>query len=163
MHRDEDTQAFDASHPDIDLDLDLLRPVDEMLFPELYVDLDIGLLAPGDGIVTDRHHASADRYEADDPQNQITGQISPFTLSGWLRHGCEGVVQTAGTTACHPGNADADYMLDDVYDRDLKNGYHEKGSCVGDNGDDDAGCVIHDLFGGFGDRAGRAIRQPIRR
>jgi len=70
-----------------------------------------------------------------------------------LRHACERVVQTAGATACHPGYADADYMLDDVYDRDLDNGYHEKGSCVDDDGVDDTGCVIHDLFGGFGDRA----------
>jgi len=51
-------------------------------------------------------------------------------------------------------------MLEDVYARDLDAGYHEKGSCV--DGDDDTGCVIHDLFGGFNDRAGRVIRRPIR-
>jgi hypothetical protein len=162
MHGDQDTdtQTFDASH--LDIDFDLPRPVDEMLFPDIYVGLDIDLLAPGDGIVTDRHHASADRYEADDPQNQIAGQISPFTLSGWLRHGCERVLQTAGATACHPGESNADYMLADVYERDLENGYHEKGSCVDNDADTHAGCVIHDLFGGFGDRAGRVIRRPIR-
>ena len=153
----EDTQTFDTSH--LDIDFDLARPVGETSLPDIYVGLDIDLLAPGDGIVTDRHHASADRYEADDPQNQIAGQISPFTLSGWLRHGCERVVQSAGATACHPGNASADYMLKDVYERDLDAGYHEKGSCVED---DDAGCVIHDLFGGFNDRAGRVIRHPVR-
>jgi hypothetical protein len=158
MHRDENSKAFDDSH--LDIDFECPRPVDEMLFPDIYVGLDIDLLAPGDGIVTDRHHASSDRYEADDPQNQIAGQISPFTLSGWLRHACERVYQTAGATACHPGNADADYMLNDVYGRDLDAGYHEKGSCV--DGDADAGCVIHDLFGGFNDRAGRVIRRPIR-
>jgi len=69
-----------------------------MLLPDVYVGLEIGLLSPGDGIVTDRHHASADRYEADDPMNQIEGQISPFTLSGWLRHGCEQVLQIAIAT-----------------------------------------------------------------
>jgi hypothetical protein len=158
MHGEQDTQAFDASQ--LDIDFDLPRPVDETAFPDLYVGLDIDLLAPGDGIVTDRHHASADRYEADNPQNQIAGQISPFTLSGWLRHGCERVVQAAGATACHPGESNADYMLEDVYDRDLDAEYHEKGSCV--DGDGDAGCVVHDLFGGFGDRAGRVIRRPIR-
>ncbi len=159
MRRDHNAvQSFDASH--LDIDFDLPRPVDEMAFPDLYVGLDIDLLAPGDGIVTDRHHASADRYEADDPQNQIAGQISPFTLSGWLRHGCERVVQSVGATACHPGESNADYMLQDVYARDLDAGYHEKGSCV--DGDDDTGCVIHDLFGGFNDRAGRVIRHPIR-
>ena len=158
MHGEQDRQAFDASH--LDVDFDLPHTVDEMAFPDLYVGLDIDLLAPGDGIVTDRHHASADRYEADDPQNQIAGQISPFTLSGWLRHGCERVVLEAGASVCHPGESNADYMLEDVYDRDLENGYHEKGSCV--DGEGDAGCVVHDLFGGFGDRAGRVIRRPIR-
>ena len=159
MHGEQCTQAFDDSH--LDIDVDFPRNVDESMFPDIYVGLDIGLLAPGDGIVTDRHHASVDRYEADDPQNQIAGQISPFTLSGWLRHGCERVVQAAGATACHPGEADADFMLADVYDRDLDAGYHEKGACVEDD-DSGAGCVIHDLFGGFGDRAGRVIRRPIR-
>ena len=153
-----DDVEFDSSQ--LDIELDFPRSVEEMLLPDLYVGLDIDLLAPGDGIVTDRHHASADRYEADDPQNQIAGQISPFTLSGWLRHGCERVVQAAGASACHPGEANGDYMLDDVYERDLANGYHEKGSCVGD--DAETGCVIHDLFGGFGNRAGRVIRRPIR-
>jgi hypothetical protein len=52
-------------------------------------------------------------------------------------------------------------MLDDVCERDLDAGYHEKGSCV-EAGGDDTGCLIYDLFGGFGDRAGRVIRRPIR-
>jgi len=77
----------------------------DLLFPDVFVGLEIDLLAPGDGVVTDRHHASADRYEPDDPLNQIEGQISPFTLSGWLRHGCEEVLQVAGASACHPGGA----------------------------------------------------------
>ncbi|MFP9191387.1 hypothetical protein ACLI4Q_06980 [Natrialbaceae archaeon A-CW1-1] len=153
--------TIDAAH--LDIDLELPHSADEMTLPDLFVGLEIDLLAPGDGIVTDRHHASADRYEADDPMNQIGGQISPFTLSGWLRHGCERVLHTAGTTACHPGNADGDYMLADVYERDLENGYHAKGSCVDTTpGDEPVGCVIHDLFGGFSDRAGRMIRRPIR-
>jgi len=128
MHGNQDTQAFDASH--LDIDFDLPCTVDEMAFPDLYVGLDINLLAPGDGIVTDRHHASADRYEADDPQNQIAGQISPFTLSGWLRHGCERMVQEAGATACHPGESNADYMLQDVYDRDLDAGITRKAAVL---------------------------------
>lgn len=160
MVGDENNATFDDSH--LDIDVELSRSIDEMLFPDLYVGLEIGLLAPGDGIITDRHHASSDRYEAHDPQNQIAGQISSFALSGWLRHGCERVVQTAGATVCHPGNADADYMLADVYERDLDNGYHEKGSCVDDDADDDAGCVVHDLFGGFDNRPGRVMRRPIR-
>ena len=152
-----DASGFDAEH--LDCEFDIPRPIEEMSIPDLYVGLEIDLLAPGDGIVTDRHHASPDRYEADDPQNQIAGQISPFTLSGWLRHGCERVMHVAGASACHPGEANGDYMLDDVYERDLESGYHEKGSCVEGDG---PGCVIHDLFGGFGDRAGRVIRRPIR-
>lgn len=160
MHGDENSEPFDDAH--LDIEFDLPRPVGEMLLPDIYVGLNIDLLAPGDGIITDRHHASADRYEPDDPQNQIAGQISPFPLSGWLRHACENVCQAAGATACHPGEPNADYVPADVYERDLDSGYHEKGSCVDDDADDDAGCVIHDLFGGFNDRAGRVIRRPIR-
>ena len=148
--------TFDTAH--LDHEMSLPDDIEALTVPDLYVGLKIPLLAPGDGIVTDRHHASADRYEADDPQNQIGGMVSPFPLSGWLRHGCERVIQVAGGTACHPGEANADYMLEDVYERDLDAGYHEKGSCV----DGDAGCVLYDLFGGFNDRAGRLVRRPIR-
>ena len=153
-----ETPSFVMDHLDGEFDL---PPVDESTFPDLYVGLEVDLLAPGDGVVTDRHHASADRYEADDPMNQIRGQISPFTLSGWLRHGCERVLQIAGSTACHPGESSADYMRADVYDRDLSQGYHEKGACV-EAGDDDQGCVVYELFGGFGDRPGELLRRPIR-
>ncbi|QDX41175.1 hypothetical protein [Salarchaeum sp. JOR-1] len=151
-----DESGLAASH--LDVELELPRSVKEMLFPDVYVGIEIDLLAPGDGIVTDRHHASADRYEADDPMNQIEGQISPFTLSGWLRHGCEQVVQVAGATACHPGESDADYMRAETYERDLESGYHEKGACLDDH---DAGCVIYDLFGGFGDQPGKLLRRPV--
>jgi len=149
--------AFESSEVDVEFDLPVES--DELLFPDVFVGLEIGLLAPGDGIVTDRHHASSERYEADDPQNQIRGQISPFTLSGWLRHGCEQVVQTAGGTACHPGPQNADFMRSDVYERDLESGYHEKGSCTDET---DAGCVVYDLFGGFQDQPGKLLRRPIR-
>ena len=160
MVRD-DAVSFDDAHLDVDIALPELD--DAVTFPDVYVGLYIDLLAPGDGIVTDRHHASSGRYEPDDPQNQIGGQISPFALSGWLRHGCERVVQVAGGTACHPGESDAEYMLQDVYDRDLEQGYHEKGECVDAGGTDDGrGCVIYELFGGFGDRPGELLRRPIR-
>ena len=138
-----------------------LPEVSETTFPDIYIGLEVDLLAPGDGVVTDRHHASSDRYEASDPMNQIEGQISPFTLSGWLRHGCERVLQVAGATACHPGESDAGYKREGVYERDLERGYHEKGSCVA-AGDDDVGCVVYELFGGFGDRPGSLLRRPIR-
>jgi len=156
---DDTTPQFITDH--LDCEFDLSHTPNNSTFPDLFVGLEIGLLAPGDGIVTDRHHASADRYEADDPMNQIGGQISPFTLSGWLRHGCERVLQELGATACHPGEADGDYMLEDVYERDLESGYHEKGSCVGTDTHGEHGCLVYDLFGGFGDRAGRIIRRPI--
>jgi len=149
--------GFDES----DLPVEFNLPVEEeeeLILPDLYVGLDAGLLAPGDGIVTDRHHASSDRYEADDPQNQIAGQISPFALSGWVRHGCEAVLQAAGASACHPGESNANFRLEDVYDRDLESGYHEKGSCTDDV---DAGCVVYDLFGGFGGSPGKLIRRPV--
>ena len=156
---DDATSQFITDH--LDCEFSLPNEFEDGTLPDLYVGLEIDLLAPGDGIVTDRHHASAGRYEADDPMNQIGGLISPFTLSGWLRHGCERVLHTAGSTACHPGEADGDYMLDDVYDRDLDAGYHEKGSCVGSEAHGEHGCLIYDLFGGFGDRAGRVIRRPV--
>ncbi|SEH53662.1 hypothetical protein SAMN05192561_10582 [Halopenitus malekzadehii] len=153
-----ESPSFSVGHLDGEFEL---PPVDESTFPDLYLDLGVDLLAPGDGVVTDRHHASADRYEADDAMNQIRGQISPFTLSGWLRHGCERVLQIAGMTACHPGEPNADYMRADVYDRDLSQGYHEKGECV-DAGSDEQGCVVYELFGGFGDKPGELLRRPIR-
>lgn len=150
------TDVFSTSTCDVDLDLPV--DADEFHFPDIYVGLEIGLLAPGDGVVTDRHHASSDRYEPDDPQNQIEGQISPFTLSGWLRHGCEEVLQTAGASACHPGESGADFMREDVYQRDLDDGYHEKGSCTDDV---QSGCVLYDLFGGFGAQPGKLLRRPV--
>jgi len=55
MQGEQDAQGFDASH--LDFDFDFPRLVDETAFPDIYVGLDIDLLAPGDGIVTDRHHA----------------------------------------------------------------------------------------------------------
>ncbi len=128
---------------------------------DVYVRLETDLLVVGDSIVTDRHHASNGNYEDDDPQNQIGGIIPAFPLSGWLRHGMERVVQEYGRTACHPGEANANFRMADVYDRDLESGYHEKGACVDDSNGDD-GCVILDLFGGFHNRPGKVMRRPIR-
>lgn len=136
-----------------DVDIEVLN------LPDIFLALEFDLLAPGDGIITDRHHASAQNYEPRDAMNQIGGQISPFALSGWLRHACEARVQQAGATACHPGEASADYMHEEAYERDLDSGYHERGSCVDDDNPD--GCVIYDLFGGFGGRAGKLLRRPI--
>nr|WP_254921657.1 hypothetical protein [Halorubrum sp. Ea1] len=114
----------------------------------------------GDSIMTDRHHASNGNYEDTDPQNQIGGIIPAFSLSGWLRHGMEKVVQKRGSTACHPGEANANFRKDGVYNRDLDAGYHEKGACLDD--DDDTGCVILDLFGGFENHPGKVMRRPIK-
>jgi len=127
---------------------------------DVYVRMRSDLVIIGDSIMTDRHHASADNYEADDPQNQIGGIIPSFSLSGWLRHGMESVVQQHGGTACHPGESNANFMKEDVYDRDLDDGYHEKGGCVDDAAADD-GCVVFDLFGGFGGIPGKFMRRPI--
>jgi hypothetical protein len=134
-----------------------LNPTETHL-PDVYIGLEIDLLAPGDGVVTDRHHASADNYEADDPMNQIEGQISPFTLSGWLRHGCEAVLRTSGVSVCHPGEPTADYKRESVYERDLDAGYHEKGACTEAH---DQGCVVYDVFGGFVDQPGNLLRRPV--
>ena len=128
---------------------------------DAFVRIRTDLLVIGDSIMTDRHHASNNNYRDDDPQNQIGGIVPAFPLSGWLRHGMERVVREAGGTACHPGEADANFKKGDVYDRDLEAGYHEKGACV-DDPDSDPGCVIFDLFGGFSDRPGKVMRRPIR-
>ena len=126
---------------------------------DVSVRIQTDLLVVGDSIMTDRHHASNGNYEDDDPQNQIGGIIPAFSLSGWLRHGMEKVIQERGGTACHPGEPNANFRKDGVYNRDLDAGYHEKGACLDD--DDDNGCVILDLFGGFGNRPGKVMRRPI--
>jgi len=142
------SEAIDAT--------ELLEDISDDVFVRMRSDLVI----IGDSIMTDRHHTSQDNYEADDPRNHIGGIIPSFSLSGWLRHGMEKVVQEHGGTACHPGEANANFMKDGVYDRDLDNGYHEKGGCV-DDPKEDAGCVVFDLFGGFGGIPGKFMRRPI--
>ena len=125
---------------------------------DVYVRIQTDLLVIGDSIITDRHHASNNNYEDDDPQNQIGGIIPSFTLSGWLRHGMERVLQQHDATACHPGEANANFKRDGVYERDLDAGYHEKGACL-ENFEN--GCLVFDLFGGFEDRPGKFMRRPI--
>lgn len=132
---------------------------DTTSFDDVFVRLRADLLVIGDSIITDRHHASGGSYEADDPQNQIGGLIPAFSLSGWLRHGMERVVREHGATVCHPGEADANFRKDDVYSRDLDAGYHPRGSCLDD---EDDGCVILDLFGGFEHSPGTVMRRPIK-
>jgi hypothetical protein len=121
---------------------------------DVFVRIQTDLLVVGDSIMTDRHHASNGNYEEDDPQNQISGIIPAFPLSGWLRLGMEEVVHKYDCTACHPGEANANFMKEDVYERDLNDGYHEKGACTDDPKEDD-GCVVFDLFGGFGGVRGK--------
>ena len=126
---------------------------------DVFVRIQTDLLVVGDSIMTDRHHASNGNYEDNDPQNQIGGIIPAFSLSGWLRHGMEKVVQEHGGTACHPGESTANFRKDGVYNRDIEAGYHEKGACLDDH---DEGCVILDLFGGFANRPGKVMRRPIK-
>jgi len=71
----------------------------------------------------------------------------------------EKVVQEYGHTACHPGESNANFRKDGVYTRDLDAGYHPKGDCL--DSEDGNGCVILDLFGGFGNRPGKVMRHPI--
>ncbi len=134
---------------------------DDVDFEDVYIRLQADLLVIGDSIMIDRHHTSNGNYDDDDPQNQMGGIIPAFSLSGWLRHGMEETVQDHGGTACHPGEANANFMKDGVYDRDLNAGYHEKGSCT-NNPKKDNGCLIFDLFGGFGDVPGKVMRRPVK-
>lgn len=124
---------------------------------DIYVRIRSDLIVIGDSIITDRHHASNGNYEDDDPQNQIGGIIPAFSLSGWLRHGMEKIIQQYGGTACHPGESKANFKKDSVYSRDLESGYHAKGSCLNEGN----GCVILDLYGGFENRPGKIMRRPI--
>ena len=139
-------------------DLAGIEPSGTIAQNDVFVRIRTDLLVIGDSIITDRHHASNNNYEADDPQNQIGGIIPSFTLSGWLRHGMERVLQQHDTTACHPGEANANFKRDGVYERDLDAGYHEKGACLDDT---EEGCLVFDLFGGFEDRPGKFMRRPI--
>lgn len=136
---------------------ELLEDIDK----DVYLRIESDLLIVGDSIMTDRHHQSGDNYEDNDPQNQVGGIIPSFSLSGWLRHGMEAVVQERGGTVCHPGEANANFMKNEVYERDLDAGYHPKGECVESNDTSDDGCVVHDLFGGFGGIPGKFMRRPI--
>lgn len=131
----------------------------KMQFSDVFVRIRTDLLVISDSIMTDRHHASNGNYEDSDPQNQIGGIIPAFSLSGWLRHGMEKTVQERGGTVCHPGESNANFRKEGVYIRDLDAGYHPKGDCLEDDQTD--GCVIHDLFGGFGNQPGKVMRRPI--
>lgn len=133
----------------------------EDISKDVFVRIQTDLLVVGDSIMTDRHHASNGNYQDDDPQNQIGGIIPAFPLSGWLRHGMEEAVQQHSGTACHPGEASANFMKNDIYERDLNDGYHEKGACI-DDPKEDIGCVVFDLFGGFSDVPGKVMRRPIK-
>jgi hypothetical protein len=104
-------------------------------FYNVYVRLRSDVFVINDSIVTDRHHASNSNYDADDPQNQIGSIILALSLSGWLRHGMEGVLQEPGSTECHSGEADAIFRNDGVYSCYLDGGYQPKESCL-DDGDD---------------------------
>jgi len=88
--------------------------------------------------------------------NQIGGQISLFALAGWIRRGCEKVLQRAGATVCHPGVADSAFARQEVYERDLANGYHEQGSCA-----EDTPCLLNDLFGASNSAPCKVVRHPI--
>ena len=134
----------------------MIEDIDSDVFVRIRTDL----LVVGDSIMTDRHHASNGNYEDTDPQNQIGGIIPAFSLSGWLRHGMEKAIIERGGTACHPGEPNANFRKDGVYNRDLEAGYHQKGECLED--DDSNGCVILDLFGGFENRPGKVMRRPIK-
>ena len=130
----------------------------ETVSNDVYIRIRTELLVIGDSIITDRHHASNGNYEDDDPQNQIGGIIPAFPLSGWLRHGMESVLQQHDTTACHPGEANANFKRENIYERDLDAGYHEKGDCLDST---ENGCLVFDLFGGFENRPGKFMRRPI--
>jgi hypothetical protein len=70
----------------------------------------------------------------------------------------ERVVSENDGTACHPGESNANFMKEDVCERDLDDGYHEKGACVEDP-KEGHGCMVFDLFG---NQPGKVIGRPIK-
>lgn len=133
---------------------------------DAYARIESDLVIVGDSVMTDRYHSVGQQHDQYDPtnaMNEVGGIIPSFSLSGWLRHGMEVVVQDLGGEVCHPGEANANFRKEDVYERDLDSGYHPKGSCLPDGGEVDSadGCVILDLFGGFERMPGKFMRRPI--
>jgi len=53
----------------------MIEDIDRDVFGRIQTDL----LVVGDSIMTDRHHASNENYEDDEPQNQIGGIIPAFS------------------------------------------------------------------------------------
>lgn len=142
-----------------------MSDIPDDLGSDLYVRVKSDLVIIGDSVMTDRYHSvgqNHEQYDPTNPQNEIGGIIPPFSLSGWLRHGIESVIHEHDATACHPGEANANFMKNDVYERDLDDGYHPKGECLPSEGADSAdGCVVLDLFGGFARMPGKFMRRPI--
>lgn len=128
----------------------------------LLVRMETPMLAISDTVMTDRHHRSPEEnYDERDPQNIISGTIPPFSLNGWFRHGMERFLQEKyGVTVCHPTEANGNFQREEVLERDLSDGYHEKGSCLEEEGGNGP-CLVADLFGGFERRPGKFMREPI--
>ena len=128
-------------------------------FPTKYlIGIEADLLLIQDSMIADRHNASGDNYEPKDAFNQIGGVVMSFSLNGWLRHGMETVLINKGLSVCHPSEASANLKKKDVYERDLSQGYHEKGSCLEGKKE----CIIHEMFGGFENRPSIFMKHPIR-
>jgi len=140
---------------------ELIEDVDR----DVYLRIKSDLVVIGDSVMTDRYHTvgqNNEQYDPTNPQNEIGGIIPAFSLSGWLRHGIESVVNEEGGEICHPGEANANFMREEIYERDLDNGYHPKGSCLPDeDADTEEGCVVLDMFGGFSRQPGKFMRRPI--
>lgn len=135
----------------------------EMEAPQTFLlKLRADMLAIKDSVLTDRHSKSGqnnDDYNDNYPQNLISGILPSFSLNGWLRHGMERVLINDGVEACHPSNPDANLKRKEVYERDLGDGYHEKGSCLKEH---DQECLVFELYGGFQSKPGKFMRKPIR-
>lgn len=141
----------------LDIELDLPQSVDEMSLPEVYVAIEIDLLSHKDDLVTHWNHTSACGY-ADDLVRQIENQVSPSTLSRWLYHGCEQVVQMAGATVCDLSEPNGDLMWLENGEQGPGTGYHKIGACLDDY---EHGCVVFELFSGLGNRPEKLLRRPM--
>ena len=144
---------METSH--LDVDVELVGPVSEMTLPALYVRLGFESLATSDSGKWNKRSDPVGMYQADAPENQARWEISPATVLGWLRYGCERVVQVAGASVCHTEDSPTDTNRVKTDGRELPSGYHAMGSCTSDR---PADCLICELFG---NQSGKLRPHPV--
>jgi hypothetical protein len=106
--------------------------------------------------MTDRHRLERQRRRRRaEPDRRHDPGVQPLGLAS-PRDGESS--KSAVVPPVTPGRP-ANFWKEGVYNRDFDAGYYPKGDCLCDQ--DGNGCVILYLFGGFGNRLGKVMRQLI--